>query len=105
MSDDLVMDDFQGETDYEVGDVIALVEEGEDEDQSRDFRIMYILEVEDKSYLVLVPVDQEDEEEYEVHFLRYEGKDVLEPIEDDAEWEAVEATFEVLMNEMDQEGV
>lgn len=79
---------------FEVGDVIALTEEGSDE--ARDFRIMYIFDIEDRSYLVLVPVDQEEEEEYEVHFLRYDGTDMLQPIEDDEEWEQVEATFETL---------
>ncbi|AIG25652.1 DUF1292 domain-containing protein [Brevibacillus sp. 7WMA2] len=91
------------QNDYEVGDVIALVEEGEDDSATRDFRIMYILEVEDRNYLVLVPVDQEDDEEYEVHFLRYDGSDILEPIEDDAEWDAVEATFETLIDELESE--
>ncbi|WP_232695528.1 DUF1292 domain-containing protein [Brevibacillus daliensis] len=95
-------EDFQQE-EYEVGDVIGLVEEGENDESSRDFRIMYKLEVKDKNYLVLVPVDQEDEEEYEVHFLRLEGNDILEPIEDDDEWDAVEATFETLISELDNE--
>lgn len=84
---------------FEVGDVIALTEEGSDE--ARDFRIMYIFDIEDRSYLVLVPVDQEEEEEYEVHFLRYDGTDMLQPIEDDEEWEQVEATFETLIAELE----
>lgn len=86
---------------FEVGDVIALSEEGDD--SSRDFRIMYIFEIEDRSYFVLVPVDQEDEEEYEVHFLRHEGGDVLQPIEDDQEWEQVEAAFETLMADLEKD--
>jgi len=84
---------------FEVGDVIALTEEGSDE--ARDFRIMYIFDIEDRSYLVLVPVDQEEEEEYEVHFLRYDGTDMLQPIEDDEEWEQVEATFVTLIAELE----
>ncbi|CAJ1003339.1 MULTISPECIES: DUF1292 domain-containing protein [Bacillales] len=86
---------------FEVGDVIALTEEGDD--NPRDFRIMYIFDIEDRTYLVLVPVDQEDEEEYEVHFLRYDGTDMLQPIEDDAEWEQVEATFETLIADLEKE--
>jgi len=86
---------------FEVGDVIALTEEGQDE--ARDFRIMYIFDIEDRSYLVLVPVDQEEDEEYEVHFLRYEDAETLLPIEDDEEWEQVEATFETLIAELEQE--
>lgn len=88
---------------FEVGDVIALTEEGNDE--SRDFRIMYIFDIEDQSYLVLVPVDQEEEEEYEVHFLRYDGTDMLQPIEDDAEWEQVEATFETLIADLEKDEI
>ncbi|NGQ94230.1 DUF1292 domain-containing protein [Brevibacillus sp. SYP-B805] len=86
---------------FDVGDVIALTEEGTDE--ARDFRVMYIFDIEDRSYLVLVPVDQEEEEEYEVHFLRYDGTDMLQPIEDDEEWEQVEATFETLIAELEKE--
>jgi uncharacterized protein YrzB (UPF0473 family) len=86
---------------FEVGDVISLTEEGSD--QARDFRVMYIFDIEDRSYLVLVPVDQEEEEEYEVHFLRYDGTDMLQPIEDDEEWEQVEATFETLIAELEKE--
>lgn len=86
---------------FEVGDVIALTEEGNEE--SRDFRIMYIFDIEDRSYLVLVPVDQEEDEEYEVHFLRYEGTDMLQPIEDDEEWEQVEATFETLIADLEKD--
>ncbi len=86
---------------FEVGDVIALTEEGTEE--ARDFRIMYIFDIEDRSYLVLVPVDQEEDEEYEVHFLRYEDTDTLLPIEDDEEWEQVEATFETLIADLEKE--
>ncbi|MGO0060314.1 DUF1292 domain-containing protein [Brevibacillus fluminis] len=88
---------------FEVGDVIALTEEGNDE--SRDFRIMYIFDIEDQSYLVLVPVDQEEDEEYEVHFLRYDGTDMLQPIEDDEEWERVEATFETLIADLEKDDI
>jgi uncharacterized protein YrzB (UPF0473 family) len=86
---------------FEVGDVIALTEEGDDD--PRDFRIMYIFEIEERTYFVLIPVDQEEEEEYEVHFLRYEGGDMLQPIEDDAEWEQVEAAFETLLADLEKE--
>jgi uncharacterized protein YrzB (UPF0473 family) len=94
MTDDMFMD-------LEVGEVISLTEEGKDE--PTDFRIMYQFDIEDRTYLVLVPVEQEDQEEYDVHFLRYDGSDTLHPIEDDEEWEQVEATFETLMAELDKE--
>lgn len=86
---------------FEVGEVIALSEDGDG--NTRDFRIMYIFDIEDRSYLVLVPVDQEEEEEYEVHFLKFDGTDTLQPIEDDEEWEQVEATFETLIAELEND--
>lgn len=85
----------------EVGEVISIQEEGEEEE--RDFRIMYIFDIEDRTYLCLVPVDQEDEEEYEIHFLRYDGSDTLTPIESDEEWENVEATFDALLAENEED--
>lgn len=94
MSDEMV-------NEFEVGEVIALSEDGDE--NTRDFRIMYIFDIEDRSYLVLVPVDQEEQEEYEVHFLRYDGTDTLSPIEDDEEWEQVEATFETLISELEND--
>ncbi|MGC5326840.1 DUF1292 domain-containing protein [Brevibacillus sp. SYSU BS000544] len=94
MSDEMV-------NEFEVGEVIALSEDGDD--NTRDFRIMYIFDIEERSYLVLVPVDQEEQEEYEVHFLRYDGTDTLSPIEDDEEWEQVEATFETLIAELEND--
>lgn len=94
MSDEMV-------NEFEVGEVIALSEDGDE--NTRDFRIMYIFDIEDRSYLVLVPVDQEEQEEYEVHFLRYDGTDTLSPIEDDEEWEQVEATFETLISDLEND--
>lgn len=84
----------------DVGDVITLTEEENGEEM--DFKIMYIFEVGDKKYLCLVPVDQENNDEYDVHFLRYDGTDVLHPIETDEEWEMVEATFDTLVEEFSE---
>lgn len=86
---------------FEVGEVITIEEE--DTGTARDFRIMYIFEIEDRQYLVLVPVDQEEQEEYDVHFLRYAGDGMLEAIEDEEEWQQVEDTFETLIAELEQE--
>ncbi|WP_126427882.1 DUF1292 domain-containing protein [Brevibacillus marinus] len=86
---------------FEVGEVITIEEE--EEGVARDFRIMYIFDIEDRHYLVLVPVDQEEQDEYDVHFLRYEGDGMLQAIEDDEEWQQVEETFETLIAELEQE--
>ncbi|UFJ38976.1 DUF1292 domain-containing protein [Brevibacillus humidisoli] len=86
---------------FDVGEVISLAEE--EGGTTRDFRIMYIFDIQDRSYLVLVPVEQEDQEEYDVHFLRYEGDGVLQGIENDEEWQQVEETFETLIAELENE--
>ncbi|AMA72185.1 MULTISPECIES: DUF1292 domain-containing protein [Aneurinibacillus] len=87
----------------EVGEYITLTDE--ESGHEYEYLVMYIFEIEDRVYLCLVPADQEDQEEYEVEFLRYDGTDTLQPIEDEKEWEQVEATFETLMNELDNEEV
>jgi uncharacterized protein YrzB (UPF0473 family) len=89
------------ENGIDVGEVITLTDD--ESGQDIDFTVMYIFEIEDRNYLCLVPVDQEEEEEYEVHFLRYDGTDTLHPIESDEEWEQVEATFETIMEELEKE--
>lgn len=80
----------------EVGQVVTLEEEGGEE---MDFRIMYAFEIEDNTYLCLVPVEQEQQDEYEVHMLKLAGEDMLEPIQDEQEWEQVQETFETLVAE------
>lgn len=86
-----------------VGEYITITDE--ESGQEIEFLVMYIFEIEDRTYLCLVPAEQEEEEEYEVEFMRYDGSDMLHPIENDEEWEQVEATFETLMNELDNEEV
>ena len=82
----------------EVGEVVTLADDETGEE--RDYQIMYIFEIEEKSYLCLVPEDQADEEEVEVHFLRYSQEDgLLYPIETEEEQENVIATFEALEEE------
>lgn len=85
----------------EVGEVISIQEEGTGEE--KDFRIMFVFDIEDRTYLCLVPVEQEEQEEYEIHFLRFDGSETLSPIETDEEWENVEATFEALIAENEED--
>ncbi|MCF6093995.1 DUF1292 domain-containing protein [Microaerobacter geothermalis] len=87
----------------DVGEVITLTDEQSGDE--RDFQVYYQFDMEGRSYLVLVPQDQVDnnEEEYEVHIFRYDGSDVLEAIEDEEEWNMVSETFNTLMEEV-QEG-
>lgn len=85
----------------DVGEVITLTDEEEKEE--RDFRLMYKFDIRDNEYFVLIPVDQEDQEECEVSFLRYDGDDMLHQIESDEEWDMVEETFNTLIAELEDE--
>ena len=42
----------------EVGEVISIQEEGTEEE--KDFRIMFVFDIEDRTYLCLVPVDKKN---------------------------------------------
>ena len=92
-------------------------EEFPDEDMSVDIiledgttvncSILTILTVKDRDYIVLLPPDeQEDSQEREVWFYRYEedendvnAEPVLTYIDDDAEYEAVEEAFDEFLDE------
>lgn len=85
----------------EVGEIVTLSDDETGEEQ--DFQIMYIFDIEDRTYLCLVPEDQENEQEVEVHFLRYDETDgMLYPIESEEEQENVIATFETLEAEFNE---
>jgi hypothetical protein len=84
----------------EVGEIVTLSDDETGEE--RDYQIMYIFEIEDRSYLCLVPDEQDGQEEVEVHFLRYNQEDgMLYPIESEEEQENVIATFETLEAEFE----
>jgi uncharacterized protein YrzB (UPF0473 family) len=85
----------------EVGEVVTLSDDATGEE--KDFRIMYIFDIEERTYLCLVPEEQQGQEEVEVHFLRYDESDgMLYPIETEEEQENVIATFETLEAEFDE---
>ena len=78
-----------------VGEVVTLADDETGEE--RDFEVMYMFDIEGRTYLCLVPEDQRDKEEVEVHFLRLDQSDgMLYPIESEEEQENVIATFETL---------
>ncbi|WP_240675658.1 DUF1292 domain-containing protein [Ammoniphilus sp. CFH 90114] len=85
----------------EVGEIVTLSDDETGEE--KDFQIMYIFDIEDRTYLCLVPEEQENEAEVEVHFLRYDETDgMLYPIETEEEQENVIATFETLEAEFNE---
>lgn len=78
-----------------VGEVVTLADDETGEE--RDFEVMYMFDIEGRTYLCLVPEDQRNKEEVEVHFLRLDQSDgMLYPIESEEEQENVIATFETL---------
>jgi uncharacterized protein YrzB (UPF0473 family) len=79
-------------------------EEGKDE----EYEVVMRFEVEDTghNYMMVVPVESEEDEEEEVFAFRYteEGDELLlHLIEDDEEWDIVEETFNTLMEQFDSE--
>ncbi len=80
-----------------------------EDNQEVECKILTIFDLEDQSYIVLMPEENEDNdaEETEVYIYRYfedeDGNPSLEDIEDDEEYEAVTDRFEELLDEADWE--
>ncbi|MBN3525735.1 DUF1292 domain-containing protein [Paenibacillus apiarius] len=79
----------------------------DDEGNEEEFEVIMKFEVDgsDKKYMMVVPMDAEDDEADEVYAFRYEeeGDDLkLYVIEDEEEWNIVEETFNTLVS-MDEE--
>lgn len=78
-----------------------------DEDgNEEEFEVIMKFEVEgsDHKYMMVVPLDSDDEETDEVYAFRYEeeGDELkLYTIEDEEEWNIVEETFNTLLEEME----
>lgn len=71
-----------------------------------DCEIITIFDVNDQDYIVLLPLDEDGEENEEgtVYIYRYfedeDGNPSLENIQDDEEYEAVEERFDELLDEV-----
>lgn len=93
----------QEQLDYEPEIIYIPDEDGNEE----EFEVIMKFEVDgtDQKYLMVVPLDSEEETE-EVYAFRYEedGDDLkLYPIEDEEEWNMVEDTFHTLLQEQDEQ--
>src|SRR5690242_8226767 len=80
----------------------------DDDGNEEEFRVIYKFELDDsdKKYMMVAPVNTEEDEEEEVYAFRYEedGDDLkLFMIEDEEEWNIVEETFNTLIAEMDED--
>jgi uncharacterized protein YrzB (UPF0473 family) len=78
----------------ETNKIITLID---DEGQEADFEVIEILELEEKTYAVMMQVDSEEDEAF---ILRVEndedGNPTLSTIEDDTEYETVAEVFDTL---------
>jgi uncharacterized protein YrzB (UPF0473 family) len=81
-------------------DILVLTDEDGNE---HEFEVVDYFEVDDKEYAVLLPADEEQEEEDEALIFRVEedqdGNQVLVEIEDDDEWERVVSAWEEMVAE------
>ncbi|BFH67493.1 UPF0473 protein YrzB [Paenibacillus dendritiformis] len=80
----------------------------DDEGNEEEFEVIMKFEVDgsDRKYMMVVPVDSEDDETDEVYAFRYEedGDDLkLYIIEDEEEWNIVEETFNTLVSSEEDE--
>lgn len=80
----------------------------DDEGNEEAFEVIMRFELDDgtdRKYLMVVPAEEDGDEEQEVFAFRYqeENEEIqLFPIEDQAEWDMVEETFNTLIGEFDE---
>lgn len=82
-------------------DTITIVMEN---DEEVECSIITYLEVDDKEYIVLLPLEEESEEVYIYRFHLGENEEpVLENITDDDEYDAVSDAYEEFLDDLDYE--
>ncbi|KIL37222.1 hypothetical protein SD71_00380 [Cohnella kolymensis] len=80
----------------------------DDEGNEEAFEVIMRFELDDgtdRKYLMVVPAEEDTEEEQEVFAFRYEEENEeikLFPIEEQEEWDMVEETFNTLIGEFDE---
>jgi uncharacterized protein YrzB (UPF0473 family) len=80
----------------------------DDEGNEEAFEVIMRFELDDgtdRKYLMVVPTEEDAEEEQEVFAFRYEEENdeiKLFPIEEQEEWDMVEETFNTLIGEFDE---
>ena len=97
MADDKELE--TGLTDDE-DEIITLTD---DDGKDHEFVVVDVIEVSNKEYAILLPIDADEEEEAEAVILRLEkdsaGGDVLTDIESEEEWEQVAQAYEELLDD------
>lgn len=81
-----------------------------DNDEELECAILTYLDVDEKEYIALLPISEEDtEEDSDVYLYRYfeseDGEPNLENIEDDDEFEAVAEAFDEWLDEQEFEDI
>ena len=79
----------------------------DDEGNEEEFEVIMKFEMDDsdQKYMMVVPLQSDNDEEDEVYAFRYEedGDDLkLYTIEDEDEWSMVEETFNTLLGELEE---
>lgn len=84
----------------EEDEIITLTD---DEGKEHEFVVVDVIEVTQKEYAILLPIDTEEDEEAEAVILRLEkdadGDDVLVDIDSEEEWEQVAQAYEELLDD------
>lgn len=101
-------EEFINEEELEEFPILVLVDE---EGEEHEFELMAELEIEEQTYRVLIPYEEDteetedDDEEVEVLILKVvyddEGNEFLADIEDDDEWEKVADAWQELVESDD----
>lgn len=70
----------------------------DEEGNAHDFEVYDVVEIDDTRYALLIPADPEEDEEETAYLFRFDvdedGEEVLTSVEDDDEWDRVEAFLE-----------
>ena len=95
------MSDFDETLNEEELNIITLTDE---DGTDKDFEFLDLIDLDDKEYVVLLPVESEDENaDGEVYIYRYsedeDGNPSLDNIDSDEEYEVVSDRFDELLDE------
>lgn len=85
---------------------IIVVPDENGNDQEYEVLVTFTLEDTGKSYMLLTPLEEDDEEDEEVFAFRFEEDDeglLLYSIDDEEEWNRVEEAFNAIVELQDEE--
>lgn len=90
-----------------MNDEMELITLEDEEGNEVDFEVVDAIEVDYAEYVLLAPVNPEEDEENAAYLFRVDvgedGDQVLSPVEDDDEFDRVEAAFHEREDEFDED--